>query len=138
MVDRFTEDLEERAARVLSEPVHRYFRQGARGGLSAAEATAAWETYRFLPHVLPTVSWLAFVPVFALNALFLTGLALVIARYAYVVPDIQQLLSFVTVFCSMLLGLSFLLSVLLSIRWSPRLFRLTPSTFLLTSTVRCS
>lgn len=48
------------------------------------------------PHVFPTVSWLAFVPVFALNALFLTGLALVIARYAYVVPDIQQLLSFVT------------------------------------------
>ena len=56
MVDRFTEDLEERAARVLSEPVHRYFRQGARGGLSAAEATAAWEAYRFLPHVLRDVT----------------------------------------------------------------------------------
>ncbi|HEX4976334.1 MAG TPA: alpha-hydroxy acid oxidase [Nocardioides sp.] len=56
MSDRFAEGLEERAARVLSEPVHRYFRQGARGGVSAAEATAAWERYRFLPHVLRDVT----------------------------------------------------------------------------------
>lgn len=48
------------------------------------------------PQVFPTLSWLMFLPVFALNALFLTGLALIIARYAYVVPDIQQVLSFIT------------------------------------------
>lgn len=56
MTDRFAEGLEERAARVLSEPVHRYFRQGARAGVSAAEATTAWERYRFLPHVLRDVT----------------------------------------------------------------------------------
>lgn len=56
MGDRFAEDLEERAARVLSEPVHRYFRQGARDGVSAAEATAAWERYRFRPQVLRDVT----------------------------------------------------------------------------------
>ncbi|MDO4898124.1 MAG: ABC transporter permease [Rothia sp. (in: high G+C Gram-positive bacteria)] len=48
------------------------------------------------PHVTPTLSWLMFLPAFALNTLFLLGIALIIARYAYVVPDIQQLLSFVT------------------------------------------
>lgn len=56
MTDRFAEGLEERAARVLSEPVHRYFRQGAREGISAAEATAAWEGYRFWPQVLRDVT----------------------------------------------------------------------------------
>lgn len=56
MADRYTEDLEERAARVLSEPVHRYFRQGARHGITATEATAAWERYRFLPQVLRDVT----------------------------------------------------------------------------------
>ncbi len=56
MTDRFAEALEERAARVLAEPVHRYFRQGAREGLSANEATTAWERYRFLPHVLRDVT----------------------------------------------------------------------------------
>lgn len=50
------EGLEERAARVLSEPVHRYFRQGARESISAAEATAAWEGYRFLPQILRDVT----------------------------------------------------------------------------------
>ena len=56
MTDRFAEGREERAARVLSEPVHRYFRQGAREGVSAAEASAAWERYRFLPQVLRDVT----------------------------------------------------------------------------------
>ncbi|MFP5252966.1 MAG: alpha-hydroxy acid oxidase [Actinomycetes bacterium] len=56
MTDRFAEDLEERAARVLPEPVHRYFRQGARDGFSAAEATQAWQRYRFLPQVLRDVT----------------------------------------------------------------------------------
>lgn len=56
MTDRFAEGLEERASRVLSEPVLRYFRQGAREGHSAREATAAWESFRFLPHVLRDVT----------------------------------------------------------------------------------
>jgi 4-hydroxymandelate oxidase len=56
VADRFTEDLEERAARVLSEPVHRYFRQGARQGVTAGEATAAWDRFRFRPHVLRDVT----------------------------------------------------------------------------------
>jgi 4-hydroxymandelate oxidase len=54
--DRFADGLEERARRVLSEPVHRYFRQGARDGVSAAEATAAWDRIRFLPRVLRDVT----------------------------------------------------------------------------------
>lgn len=56
MPGRFTDDLEERARRTLSEPVHRYFRQGARDGVSAGEATAAWDSFRFLPHVLRDVT----------------------------------------------------------------------------------
>jgi len=56
VADRFADALEERAARVLSEPVFRYFRQGAREGVSAAEATTAWERFRFLPHVLRDVT----------------------------------------------------------------------------------
>jgi 4-hydroxymandelate oxidase len=53
---RFADDLEQRARRTLSEPVHRYFRQGARDGVSATEAEGAWDTYRFLPRVLRDVS----------------------------------------------------------------------------------
>lgn len=53
--DRFG-DLEARASEVLPEPVFRYFRQGARDGLSTAEATAAWDAYRLLPHVLRDVT----------------------------------------------------------------------------------
>lgn len=49
-------DLEARAARVLSEPVFRYFRQGARDGVAAGEAAAAWDRYRLLPHVLRDVT----------------------------------------------------------------------------------
>lgn len=48
------------------------------------------------PHILPTTSWLLFLPGLALNSIFLLGLALIIARYAYVVPDLQQVLSFIT------------------------------------------
>lgn len=50
------DSLEERARRALREPVFRYFRQGARDGVSAAEATAAWDRFRFLPHVLGDVT----------------------------------------------------------------------------------
>jgi 4-hydroxymandelate oxidase len=53
--DRFG-DLEARASGVLPEPVFRYFRQGARDGVSAAEATDAWDGYRLLPQVLRDVT----------------------------------------------------------------------------------
>jgi 4-hydroxymandelate oxidase len=51
----FVAALEERARRLLPEPVYRYFAQGARDGVTTAEATAAWERRRFLPHVLRDV-----------------------------------------------------------------------------------
>jgi 4-hydroxymandelate oxidase len=54
--DRFADDLEQRAREVLPEPVHRYFRQGARDGVSAAEAASAWDSFRFLPRVLRDVT----------------------------------------------------------------------------------
>ncbi|MGN6574412.1 MAG: alpha-hydroxy acid oxidase [Nocardioides sp.] len=53
---RFADDLEQRARRVLSEPVHRYFRQGARDGVTAGEAEQAWDAFRFLPRVLRDVT----------------------------------------------------------------------------------
>ena len=56
MSGRFADDLEQRARRTLSEPVHRYFRQGARDGVSAAEAQHAWDSFRFLPRVLRDVT----------------------------------------------------------------------------------
>lgn len=56
MVDRFLASLEESARAVLPEAVHRYFRQGARDGVTAAEATAAWDRFRFLPQVLRDVT----------------------------------------------------------------------------------
>ncbi len=55
-VDRFVDALEERARAVLPEPVHRYIRQGARDGVTAAEATRAWDRFRFLPQVLRDVT----------------------------------------------------------------------------------
>jgi 4-hydroxymandelate oxidase len=53
---RFADDLEQRARGTLPEPVHRYFRQGARDGVSTAEASAAWDSFRFLPQVLRDVT----------------------------------------------------------------------------------
>ncbi|MGW7684608.1 alpha-hydroxy acid oxidase [Kribbella sp. NPDC054772] len=53
---RWIDTLESAAAEKLPEAVHRYFRQGAAGGISVGEATAAWSTYRFRPHVLNDVS----------------------------------------------------------------------------------
>lgn len=53
---RWVESLEERARGVLSEPVHRYFRQGARDGVTAAEAAAGWDARRLLPQVLRDVT----------------------------------------------------------------------------------
>ncbi len=54
--DDFIAGLEARAAELLPEAVHRYFRQGARDGVSAAEARAAWDAFRFLPRVLRDVT----------------------------------------------------------------------------------
>ena len=54
--DRFVDGLEERAAELLAEPVYRYVRQGGRDGVSAAEASAAWDRHRLLPHVLRDVT----------------------------------------------------------------------------------
>jgi 4-hydroxymandelate oxidase len=54
--ERWAERLEELARDELPEPVHRYIRQGAREGVSAAEAVAAWERFRFLPAVLRDVT----------------------------------------------------------------------------------
>jgi 4-hydroxymandelate oxidase len=56
VAELWVERLEELAREVLPEPVHRYIRQGARDGVSAAEATAAWDRYRFLPTVLRDVT----------------------------------------------------------------------------------
>lgn len=53
---RWIDSLEAAAAEKLPEAVHRYFRQGSAGGISVAEATAAWSQYRFRPHVLTDVS----------------------------------------------------------------------------------
>lgn len=48
------------------------------------------------PHAFLTFSWLLFIPAFALNVLFNLGLGLIIARFAYVVPDIGQILGVVS------------------------------------------
>lgn len=53
---RWIDTLEQAAAEKLPEPVHRYFRQGSAGGVSAGEATAAWTAYRFRPRILTDVS----------------------------------------------------------------------------------
>ncbi len=53
---RWIDTLEAAAAEKLPEPVHRYFRQGSAGGISAGEAATAWSAYRFRPRVLNDVS----------------------------------------------------------------------------------
>lgn len=55
-VGRWSESLETLSRDALPEPVHRYFRQGARGGVSAGEAVAAWDRFRLLPRVLHDVT----------------------------------------------------------------------------------
>ncbi len=54
--ERFLESVEERARERLPEPVFRYLRQGAREGVCAGEAEAAWSRFRFLPRVLRDVT----------------------------------------------------------------------------------
>ncbi|NEA34009.1 alpha-hydroxy acid oxidase [Streptomyces sp. SID13031] len=53
---RWIDGLEAAAGEKLPEAVHRYFRQGAAGGISVGEAVAAWSEYRFRPRVLTDVS----------------------------------------------------------------------------------
>ena len=55
-MSRWVLSLEELAGEVLPEPVHRYFRQGAGDSVTTGEAAAAWDRYRFLPHVLRDVT----------------------------------------------------------------------------------
>ncbi len=55
-MDRWVEQLEELARGALPEAVHRYVRQGARDGVSVAEAAEAWERIRFLPRILRDVT----------------------------------------------------------------------------------
>ena len=53
---RYVDAVEQRAAELLPEPVYRYVRQGARDGTTTAEASAAWDRFRFLPQVLRDVT----------------------------------------------------------------------------------
>ena len=54
--ERYADEVEHLAAALLPEAVYRYVRQGARDGVSAGEATAAWDRVRFLPRVLRDVT----------------------------------------------------------------------------------
>ncbi len=49
-------DLADRARQALPRPVFDYFAQGARDGLTAAEAERAWDRFRVLPRVLMDVT----------------------------------------------------------------------------------
>jgi 4-hydroxymandelate oxidase len=55
-VSRWIDGLEQAAAGQLHEAVARYFRQGSRDGVTAAEAEQAWRGLRLRPHVLRDVS----------------------------------------------------------------------------------
>ena len=54
--DRFVDELERRAREALPEAAFRYVRQGARESVTAGEASAAWDDYRFLPRVMRAVT----------------------------------------------------------------------------------
>jgi 4-hydroxymandelate oxidase len=53
---RWLDSLEQEAELALPAPVFRYFRQGARDGVTAREAASAWRAHRFAPHVLRDVT----------------------------------------------------------------------------------
>ena len=53
---RWLDELEERARDVLPAPVFEYVVQGARDGITAGEATAAWRAVRLRPRVLHDVT----------------------------------------------------------------------------------
>src|SRR4051812_39128597 len=56
MSGRYADRVESAAREALPEEVFTYFAQGSGAGISAAEATAAWTGYRFLPRVLRDVT----------------------------------------------------------------------------------
>jgi len=56
VVDRWLGTLEDRARQALAVPLFRYISQGAREGVSAAEAAEQWAAHRLLPHVLRDVT----------------------------------------------------------------------------------
>lgn len=56
MAERYADELEELARKRLKKQVYRYFLQGAREGVSAAEAAESWSRLRFLPRVLQDVT----------------------------------------------------------------------------------
>ena len=56
MADRWQDTLEQRAREVLPAPLFEYVLQGAREGVTAQEATQAWRSIRFTPHVLGDVT----------------------------------------------------------------------------------
>ena len=56
MTRRYADGLAERARARLSPEVHLYVSQGAGDGISAAEAEAAWRSWRFRPRVLRDVT----------------------------------------------------------------------------------
>lgn len=56
MTGRYVDAVQGLAAERLPDEVFRYFLQGAGAGVSAAEAAAAWDRFRFLPRVLRDVT----------------------------------------------------------------------------------
>jgi len=50
------DELARRATQKLDAPIAEYFNQGARAGFTTAEASLAWERYRFRPRMLRDVS----------------------------------------------------------------------------------
>lgn len=56
MAQRWFDEVEERARQALPVPVFRYLLQGARRGVTAAEATHAWRDTRLMPRVLRDVT----------------------------------------------------------------------------------
>lgn len=56
MQERWLDGVEERARDSLPAAVYRYLMQGAREGISAFEAVSAWQSVRFVPHVLRDVT----------------------------------------------------------------------------------
>ncbi|WP_109509597.1 alpha-hydroxy acid oxidase [Nocardioides speluncae] len=56
MRERWLDGVEKRARDSLPAAVYRYLMQGAREGVSAAEAVSAWQSVRFVPHVLRDVT----------------------------------------------------------------------------------
>lgn len=50
------------------------------------------------PHAFPALTWILLVPLFVLAFVFNLGVGLIVARYAYVFPDLQNIISLLTRF----------------------------------------